>query len=108
MLSDPSTGMTRLSSANGTFERTDFTSPTGSLTVNAGDGDDVIDYAIIGPYPASVTLDGQNGTADRIQVGGFFNNILTVNDVNGSFAAAAETVQCSGRWTRRGQGRRGR
>ena len=41
-------------------ELTDFTNPTGSLTINSGAGDDTINFdSLFSPYPASITVDGQ-------------------------------------------------
>ena len=82
VLSDLPGGKTRLASASSptTFERTDFTSPTGSLTVNAGDGDDVIEYSIVGPYPASVVLDGGGGTDTLNLTGTSGNDDLSITD----------------------------
>ena len=53
------------SNGTGGFEEVTFTSPTGSLTINAGDGDDtIVLVSVDSAFPAGTTilLDGQTGS----------------------------------------------
>jgi Ca2+-binding RTX toxin-like protein len=57
----PGNGISRLSSA-GSSETVDFLDPTGSLTINAGGGDDTVNLASVDSlFAATVTADGQQG-----------------------------------------------
>ena len=61
-------GQTTVDSTAG--EITTFNNPTESLTINAGDGTDVIDIDSLAPgYVAAITVDGQGGT-DTINING--------------------------------------
>jgi autotransporter-associated beta strand protein len=63
--------LSRLRSANGTFESTVFRSPTGSLAINAGVGDDTITLAGVDALFAAATTVRGDGGADRLDAGGF-------------------------------------
>ncbi|HXZ93350.1 MAG TPA: OmpA family protein, partial [Burkholderiales bacterium] len=55
-----------VASDNGSFERVTFAAPSASLTIDAGDGDDIITLDLLGPSPGfSITVDGGAGT-DRL------------------------------------------
>ena len=69
-VTDIGSGDTRVDSLTA-GELTDFTNPTGSLTINSGAGDDTIDIdSLFGPYPGSLTIDGQadGASGDTINV----------------------------------------
>jgi autotransporter-associated beta strand protein len=55
-------GFSQLRSANATFETTVFLNPTGSLTINAGDGDDTVTIdSLDSLFDATVTVNGDLG-----------------------------------------------
>jgi autotransporter-associated beta strand protein len=81
-----------LASTNGTFETTDFTDPTGSLTANAGGGSDTLTTAanFAGDFKAGLTL---NGTAATDQV---TLNALTLTSGTGMLSVTANTINVNG------------
>jgi hypothetical protein len=48
--------ISRLRSANGTFETTDFTNPTGSITINRGNAADTLTVTALPDFNASLTI----------------------------------------------------
>ncbi|MDY6986881.1 MAG: Calx-beta domain-containing protein [Thermodesulfobacteriota bacterium] len=66
-------------------ESVTFNNPTGSLTINAGGGDDTIIIAsLFASYPASVTIDGEAGS-DAM-------NVNSTVSSNGNISLIADTV----------------
>jgi fibronectin-binding autotransporter adhesin len=81
-------GIARLVSNNGSFEQTDFALPSGSLTINTGGGADAVTLTNVDGLAASLTINGNTGTADvmgsaALSLGAGHNlTINTVGDVN--------------------------
>ncbi|WP_202921738.1 autotransporter-associated beta strand repeat-containing protein [Anatilimnocola aggregata] len=115
-----SNGMSRLRSANSTFEVTTFANPGVSLTINAGNGNDTISIAVdfdsgtgAGEFAASLVINGDVGTdiVRLLSVLGLGsataagNLTITAEDIvlaanistDGSVATAAGNVQLNGR-----------
>lgn len=77
---DPNNNLTLIdSNGTGGFEQTTFASPTGSLTVNAGDGDDIITLLSVDPsFAAPTTLNGEDGN-DTFDVHPSASSTVTVD-----------------------------
>jgi len=75
-LSDLGGGSSRLSGA--TFEQTDFANPSGSLTINGGDLDDVFNVGALAVNFPSLTINGGKG-GDSVNFNG---NITFAADKN--------------------------
>ena len=85
-LSDAGGGQTTVVSTAG--ESLTFVNPSGTLTVNTGDGDDAINIAsLAAPYPADMVLNGQ-GSADTININTAMN-LGTDKDLS----CTAETIR---------------
>jgi len=57
----PGDGVSRIV-APGSAETVDFTNPTGSLTINGGGGNDIVDLsAVDSPFSATITVNGDDG-----------------------------------------------
>jgi uncharacterized repeat protein (TIGR01451 family) len=54
--------VSRLRSSNASFESTTFSNPAGSLTINAGGGDDTVTVAAPEALTGSITIEGGTGT----------------------------------------------
>ena len=93
-LSDIGGGLLRIESTDvpATFEVTDFTAPTGTLTVNGGAGDTVtVSTALTMSYDLDITAEDANFNA-ALDLGG---NTLTV-DVTGTSSTAAGALAVTG------------
>jgi uncharacterized repeat protein (TIGR01451 family) len=84
-------GISRLRSANGTFESTDFADPTNSFTLNAGDGDDEITIEGLESIAAPIAANGQAGT-DTFDVSPVISASVTIN-ATGPIAGDPVTVR---------------
>ncbi|MDB5384865.1 MAG: hypothetical protein JWM11_511 [Planctomycetaceae bacterium] len=78
----------RLVSNNNSFEQTDFSLPTGSLTINTGTGHDSMTITNVDGLAASLTVNGTAGSADvsgsaNLSLGAGKNlSIVTAGNVN--------------------------
>ncbi|NLF68878.1 MAG: hypothetical protein GX575_07465, partial [Candidatus Anammoximicrobium sp.] len=90
VVSDPGiAGQTKIDSTQGA--PITFTHPIGSLSVNAGDGDDLVRIdSLAADFKAAITIDGQGGTADVVTIQPALN--LGSATSTGNLAIAAETV----------------
>ena len=59
---DPAAGQFTLAADNGTFESVTFAAPSGSLTIDAGDGDDTLDLGGLGGLWAVIDHGGGSAT----------------------------------------------
>src|SRR5262249_21393472 len=80
-------GNLTIASDNGTFERVTFPIPSNSLTINAGDGDDVISLDLLNVPGLTLDIEGGSGT-DRLVANR--NSAITLNDTN--LLSTGETV----------------
>ncbi|MFC1766290.1 hypothetical protein ACFL6U_29965, partial [Planctomycetota bacterium] len=84
-VTDAGGGQTTVTSTAG--ETTTFNNPTGTLTINAGGGDDTIDVtSLLASYPADVTINGQAGS-DTVN----FDGTVSL-DVGKDLAVTADTI----------------
>ncbi|MBY0514053.1 MAG: hypothetical protein K2P78_09105, partial [Gemmataceae bacterium] len=89
-VTDAGGGQTNVSSTAG--ETTTFPNPTGSLTINAGDGNDVVNVTSFGAgFNAALTIDGQNNT-DTINV----NTALNLSAGGGTLTLTGEAINLNG------------
>jgi len=88
-VTDAGGGRTTITSTAG--ETTIFNNPSGTLTINTGGGDDIIDVTSLTPYyPAHVTINGQDGS-DTVNVSAAVNPVM-----DKSLTVYADTIKVSG------------
>ncbi|HPM81104.1 MAG TPA: autotransporter-associated beta strand repeat-containing protein, partial [Candidatus Anammoximicrobium sp.] len=85
---DAGSGQTTVNSTAG--ETTTFANPSQSLTINAGGGDDTIRVNSLASGYASLTLDGQDGPGDTVQL----NGPLTLGGLSaGNLSVTSDTIR---------------
>jgi hypothetical protein len=87
-------GMLRLRSANGSFEVTEFTAPSGSLTINAGDEADTITADELGgSFSGNLIVNGDAGVDAYVLNGGTIHGL---NAAAGTAVLNGETLSGNG------------
>src|SRR5439155_1767277 len=86
VLEDGAAGKLRLRSVNGTFEDTEFTTPTSTLTINLAGGDDTLTISPLTGFTGMLTINGGSGNDTYVAAHNF--NSFTI----GSPDADTDTI----------------
>ncbi|HMQ04014.1 MAG TPA: Ig-like domain repeat protein [Pyrinomonadaceae bacterium] len=84
-------GISRLRSAIGTFETTDFTNPTGSVTINRGNAADALTVSSLPDFDAAFAVGSATDPFDSVTFGG----TVALTGANGMTVHASRTIDAN-------------